>query len=176
MRGLRSSTRPNLRAYFLYFKPLYPLRTDSQPSQGSSLWCPRGSKTGTGRALVTFGINLNSSPAALLTRASDSAVCSQAPLKNRVSHATAAVALAITWFLASIVHCSERSQNIGIRRAAGSNSPRRRRRGNRDRGRPTRQRLPTTIGAVPGRRRRSSTRRSTWTARRSSGRSEDKVL
>ena len=44
--------------------------------------------------------------------------------------------------------------------ATPSCSPRRRRRGNRDRGRPMRQRLPTTIGAVAARRRRSSTRRS----------------
>ena len=45
--------------------------------------------------------------------------------------------------------------------ATPSCSPRRRRRGNRDRGRPTRQRLPTTIGAGPGRRRAGAlTRRS----------------
>ena len=42
--------------------------------------------------------------------------------------------------------------------ATPSCSPRRRRRGNRDRGRPTRQRLPTTIGAGPGRRRAGALR------------------
>lgn len=103
LRGLRSSTRPNLRAYFLYFKPLYPLRTDSQPSQGSSLWCPRGSKTGTGRALVTFGINLNSSPAALLTRASDSAVCSSATQKPCVARHSGSGS---GYYLVSSIYCA----------------------------------------------------------------------
>ena len=62
--------------------------------------------------------------------------------------------------------------------ATPSCSPRRRRRGNRDRGRPTRQRLPTTIGAGPGRRRAGALRvvRCLDGPANSSGRSEDKIL
>ena len=87
--------------YIIFFTDLSRQQYSAHSARG---WqSPQRRNTGTGRALVTFGINLNSSPAALLTRASDSAVCSSATQKPCVARHSGSGS---GYYLVSSIYCA----------------------------------------------------------------------